>query len=175
MFRASLLLAIAALLAAPASAQTTDDDLRKSVETLLGGLENPAGDADWAALGEAAAPHLVAIAQDEAQPRSTRSRAITAMGNFDTAEVRGYLVEVLESGDATLQRKALRPLARTAAADELARIAGFLDSDNTTLREAAAQALGVVGTEEAKSLLSARLEVETSEAVTKKIEEELAR
>jgi len=171
----SLWLVLAALLTAPAAAQTTDEDLHKSVETLLAGFEKPAGDDDWAALGVAAVPHLLAIAQDEVQPRSTRSRAITALGNFDTPEVRAYLVTVLESGDSTLQRKALRPLARTAGAEELARIGGFLDSDNSTLREAAAQALGVIGTEEAKSLLSARLEVETSEAVTKTIEEELAR
>jgi len=175
MLRASLLLVLTALLAAPVTAQETDEDLRRSVETLLGGFEKPAGDADWAALGEPAVPHLLAIARDEAQPRSTRARAITAMGNFDTPDVRSYLVEILDSGDATLQRKALRPLARTAGAEEMSRIAGFLDSDNTTLREAAAHALGLIGTDEARALLTARLAVETSEAVTQAIEEELSR
>ena len=165
-------LLLVAALALPAVAQTTD--VRKTVETLLGGIEKPAGDDEWVALGDVAVPHLLAIAGDEGTTRSTRARAVAALGNFSGEEVVGFLRQVLDSGDATLQRKALRSLARAGGAAELERIGAFLDSENTTLREAAAHALGILGTDEARAALTARLAVETSTAVTATIEEELA-
>jgi len=170
-----LALALAVGLAAPATAQTTDD-LRTTVETLLGGFEKPATDAEWQALGEGAVPHLQAIAADGEFPRSTRARAVAALGNFATPEVIGYLAGLLApGGDEVLQRKALRALARTGGAAQLEPIAGFLAHDSSVLREAAAHALGLIGTPEAKAALEARRAVETSTAVTKAIDEELAR
>ncbi len=58
----------------PVAAQPAggDADLRLTVETMLGGLESTAGNEEWAALGESAVPHLLAIAADEGQRRSTR-------------------------------------------------------------------------------------------------------
>ncbi|MDP7112914.1 MAG: HEAT repeat domain-containing protein, partial [Myxococcota bacterium] len=68
-----------------------------------------------------------------------------------------------------------RSLARTAGAEQLATIASYLEHESSVLRESAAHALGLVGTAEARSALEARRIVETSTAVQKAIDEELAR
>ncbi len=162
-------------LAATAGAQTTDD-VRATVETMLGGFEKPASDGEWQAHGEEAIPHLLSFAGDESLPRSTRARAVAALGNFSTPEVVTYLSGLLApGGDDVLQRKALRSLARTAGAEQLATIASYLEHESSVLRESAAHALGLVGTAEARSALEARRIVETSTAVQKAIDEELAR
>lgn len=161
----------------PVAAQPAggDADLRLTVETMLGGLESTAGNEEWAALGESAVPHLLAIAADEGQRRSTRARAVAALGNFATPEVIAYLDGLLvPGGDEVLQRKALHALARTAGADGLERIQGFLTSDDTTLREAAVHALAVIKTDAARAALTAHRGAESSTAVQKAIDEELA-
>ncbi len=169
--------AVAALvlsLWAPAAAQ--EPDLRETVLTMLGGYEAPAAaDADWVALGAGAAPHLLAIAADGAQPTSRRARAIAALGNFPGADVESYLASVLsEPVHNSLQRNALRSLARTAGASRLSLIASFLAHEDSTLREAAVHALGVIGTPEARAAIEARRPVETSSAVTAAMDAELA-
>jgi HEAT repeat protein len=168
-------LAVVVGLAAPAAAQTTDD-MKATVETMLGGFEKPAADDEWQALGAAAVPYLLSFAGDGALPRSTRARAVAALGNFPAPEVVTFLCGLLApGGDDVLQRKALRALARTAGAEQLALIAGYLAHDSSVLRESAAHALGLVGTAEARSALEGRRAVETSTAVQKAIDEELAR
>ncbi len=169
------LIALCCALLSPAVADASDEDVRQTVEAMLAGFEKPADDAAWVTFGDQAVPHLLAIAGDEGRPRSTRMRAVAAMGNFDRPEVRAHLRDVLTAGDAPLQRKALRSLAMIAGADELPLLASFLDVDDTTLREAAAHALGTVGTAEARAALEARRARETSTAVLKAIDEELAR
>lgn len=168
---------IAIAIATPAVAQSTDGaDLRSTVETMLAGFEKTATDAEWQALGPEAVPHLLAIADDGSGTRSTRARAVNALGNFATPEVVSFLAALLApGGDSALQRKALRSLARTGGADQLSRIAGFLENEDSVLREASAHALGLIGTEEARAALQTRRAVETSTAVQKAIDEELAR
>ena len=170
-------LTLACAVAMPAMAQSNESsDLRSTVETMLAGFEKTATDAEWQALGPEAVPHLLAIAGDGEGTRSTRARAINALGNFATPDVVTYLSGLLApGGDATLQRKALRSLARTAGAEQLPLIAGYLEHDDAVLREAAAHALGLIGTEEARQALQARRSVETSTAVRKAIDAELAR
>ncbi len=170
-------LAIACAVATPALAQSNESsDLRSTVETMLAGFEKTATDPEWQALGPEAVPHLLAIARDEAGTRSTRARAINALGNFPSPEVVGYLAGLLApGGDSTLQRKALRSLARTGGEEQLTLIAGYLEHEDTVLREAAAHALGIVGTDAARQALQTRRAVETSTAVQKAIDEELAR
>jgi HEAT repeat protein len=121
-------------------------------------------------------PHLLAIAGDETRRTSERARAISALGNFATDDVKVYLTTVLtEQAHNSLQRNALRSLARTGGAERLALIASFLAHEDSTLREASAHALGLVGTDEAHAALQARRAAETSEAVIAAIDEELAR
>ncbi len=170
-------LALACALATPALAQTDDGgDLRSTVEAMLGGFERPATDDDWQVLGARAVPHLLAIAADESVARSTRARAVAALGNFDSPESITYLAGLLApGGDAVLQRKALRSLARTGGATHLTLIGGYLESEDTVLRESAAHALGLIATDEARAALEARRAIETSTAVQKAIDEELAR
>ena len=172
---AMLTLALGLLLAAPAAAEESSDDLRGTVETMLGGLETTATAEQWAALGEGAAPILLEIAGDESQRKSTRARAVAALGNFAQPEVVAFLEGLLApGGDKVLQRKALHALAKAGGAAQLERIAGFLGSDDTTLREAAVHALGVLGTPEAKARLEAHRATEGSTAVLKAIDEELS-
>ena len=176
MFRGILACTLFVGLALPASAQTDTSDLRQTVETMLGGFESPASDDEWAALGTGAVPHLLDVAQDSGQPRSTRTRAVSAMGNFATPEVVAYLEEVLApKGDAAMQRQALRALARAGGIKKIDVVGGYLQSEDTTLREAAVHALGLMNAEEATTLLESHQGSETSSAVLKAIEEELTR
>jgi len=169
-------LVLGLLAAAPAAAEPSDGDLRLTVETMLGGLESTSTNEQWAALGDGAVPHLLAILGDEGQKRSTRARAVAALGNFPTPEVVTALNALLEpDGDKVLQRKALHALARTGGVDQLDRIQAFLASDDTTLRQAAVHALAVIKTDAARAALEAHRAVESSTAVTKAIDEELAR
>ena len=165
-----------ALSVSAAAQPAAEGDARASVEAMLGGFESAASDEEWQTLGAVAVPHLLAIAVDESVPRSTRARAVAALGNFPTAESVALLTGLLApGGDSVLQRKALRALARTAGDAHTPLIAGYLESEDTVLREAAAHALGIVGTGAARNALLARREVETSTAVQKAIDEELAR
>jgi len=168
-------LALGLLVAAPAAAEEAADDLRLTVETMLGGLETTATAEQWAALGEGAAPILLEIAGDESQRKSTRARAVAALGNFGQPEVVSFLEGLLApGGDKVLQRKALFALAKAGGADQLERIAGFLGSEDTTLREAAVHALGEIGTPAAKAKLEAHRAGESSTAVLEAIDEELS-
>ena len=176
MFRGILACTLMVGLALPVTAQAKDDDMRHTVEVMLGGFERPATDDEWMALGDAAVPHLLDIAQDSGQPRSTRTRAVSALGNFGTPDVVTYLETVLEpKGDAAMQRQALRSLARAGGAKKIDLIGGFLTSEDTTLREAAVRALGLMNAEAATTLLRTHQGAETSTAVLEAIEEELTR
>ncbi len=176
MFRGILACTLIVGLALPASAQTKSTDLRGTVEAMLGGFEQPASDEEWQAVGADAVPHLLDIAQDSGQPRSTRTRAVSALGNFSTPEVVAYLEEVLApKGNSAMQRQALRALARTGGVKKIDVVGGFLQSEDTTLREAAVRALGLMNAEAATTLLKSHQASETSTAVLTAIEEELTR
>lgn len=176
MFRGILACMLMVGMALPAAAQTDSTDMRQTVESMLGGFERPASDDEWAALGSDAVPHLLAIAQDSGQARSTRTRAVSALGNFATPEVVTYLVEVLApKGDAAMKRQALRALARTGGVKKIDVIGGYLQDEDTTLREAAVRALGLMNAQEATTLMESHQGAETSSAVLKAIEEELTR
>ncbi len=162
------------LLAATAAAQQTD--LRKTIETMLGGFEETATDAQWQALGEDAVKHLVVIGKDDSRLVSQRARAVSALGNFNTEMSVTYLAIVLEHDEpAALQRNALRALARTGGGAKVTLIGGFLGHEDSALREAAAHALGLIATDEARALMEARRAIETSTAVRRALDEELAR
>ena len=66
---------LAMFLATGAAAQTTD--LRQTIETMLGGFEETATDAQWQALGEDAVKHLVVIGKDDSRLVSQRARAVS--------------------------------------------------------------------------------------------------
>jgi HEAT repeat protein len=176
MYRGILACMLMVGMALPATAETKSAELRQTVESMLGGFERPASDDEWAALGADAVPHLLDIAQDAGQPRSTRTRAVSALGNFSTPEVVTYLEEVLApKGDAAMKRQALRALARTGGVKKIDAIGGYLQSEDSTLREAAVHALGLMNAQEATALMETHQASETSSAVLKAIEEELTR
>ena len=152
------LFALALLLAAPGAAQAAD--LRDAVLTQIGGFEDPVDATSLQGLGDEVGPTLMAIAEDRTVPRTTRARALAALGWFPTDQTRALLVAALDGTDALLARKAVVGLGRGWGAGALPELSRALGSEDAHLREAAARALGSLEAPEARAALEARLAVE---------------
>jgi HEAT repeat protein len=141
--------------------------LRQQVITLLSGIEDPATGVDWAALGAPAGDELLAIAKDEAALPTQRGNALVALGYFPSEAARSHLVGLVasDSADSQLRRKACYGLATGWGADSVATLSVALGSADVQVRTAAARALGMIGSDAARSALASRLDIETNNSV----------
>ena len=157
-------------------AHAGDAALRSQVVGLLSGIEDPATEADWAALGSEAGAELLAIAKDATALPTQRGNALVALGYFPTDEARTHLSSVVrdESGESLLRRKACFGLARGWKDAAVADLSAALASADVQVRSTAARALGEVGSSSAKSALTARLSAETNASVRDAVSRALA-
>jgi len=150
-------------------------DLRDDVLDLLNAYEDTATAEELRALGPKVDLELMHIADDHDVPSSRRSRAITALAHFPGDKVQKFLEDHAEKADkGILRRKAVWSLAVAYGEASLPVLEKALADDDALLRVAAAQALGEVSSDQAKTLLQARLGSEDQdsvrEAITKALE-----
>jgi HEAT repeat protein len=158
------------LFASPALAQTAAPT-RESIERMLSGFETTPTLAQIQALGDGALPLLFAIHDDASVIQPVRFRAVTAVGAFQTADARAFLLRVMDDAvEPTLVRaEAIRALARSQGAGATSAVATYLSSDQRALRESATEALGAIGTASARRLLREHLPQEHDAALRERI------
>ena len=149
--------------------------LRAQVLPQLQGIEDAPAAESLRALGPGVDAELMEIFQDSSQPRSTRARALHALGWFPTPESRLILVGALDGEDRVLARKAVTALGEGWGADALPELGRALGAADVHTRESAARALGNLNLPEANALLEARLKIEDSSTVQQTITTSLGR
>jgi hypothetical protein len=159
-----------------APAAHADDAMRARVVDLLSAYEDPATAADWRSLGDAAAPELFAIAQDPTQSHTRRAGAVLALGWFPNDTHHAWLVALAadNAGDGMYRRKACYALVNGWGDAALPDLAAPLAASDVQLRAAAAKAVGRLGTPAARTVLQARLAVETEPLVHDALQKSLA-
>ena len=154
------------LLLAVASPAFADEALRARCLDLLSAYEDPAGEAEWRALGAGAGAELLAIAKDSSLSHTKRANAVVALGWFPTDDARGYLATLAPTdGESLFRRKAVYALGAGWGDAAVPDLSKALTSPDNPLRAAAARSLGKVGTPAAKDALKARLSVESDRMV----------
>ena len=144
--------------------------LRTPVLELLSGYEATATPADLAQLGDGVPAELMEIADDASVASSRRSRAITALQHYPTPDVRGFLEAHLDKADkGILRRKAAMSLGAGFGAAAVPVLAKHLADEDTLVRVAVVQSLGMTSSAEAREALQARLDVEPVESVKEAI------
>lgn len=170
-------LAIVAISLFALSASAQDRDIASEVNDLLGGIEYVPTAKDWAHIGPEGATVLKAIAGSPKERPTRRSRAISSLAFYPTADTKAFL-EGLAS-DTTLKTKyrgkALRALAVAFKADAVPFLTNFAADQNVRLREDAVLGLGSIGTPAAKDALKKRLDLEEKVHVRDHIQKSLAR
>lgn len=160
----ALFVVLLVLLAAPSA--RADEALRARCLDLLSAYEEPAGAAEWKALGAGAPAELLAIAQDASLSHTRRANAIVALGYFP-GETRGFLATLAtaEGGESLFRRKAVYALANGYGDAALPELTVALAAPDQQLRAATARALTKLATPAAKDALRARLPVEDDRMV----------
>lgn len=152
----------------PAAAPIPADTARQAIRRWFDGFEFVPRAEHFARLGPAAAPALMALADDPAEHPVVRARAISAMVHLDDAGSAAALARLLESPDAPslLRRKAALVLAEREGAAAIDRLATALvnAADDLPLREACARGLRTIGAP-AIETRDALLRVETAPTV----------
>ncbi|MFT4624411.1 MAG: hypothetical protein ACI8PZ_003070 [Myxococcota bacterium] len=160
MFRAAL--ALVALLPALAWAQPD----RAAVMDLLNQHDAAPTQTDFAALGDGVDALLMAIADDTEVPSSRRGRALTALQYYPTDAARAFVEgHLAPESTGLLRRKAVYALAGGWGVSALAPLTAALADHDVQVRIAAVTALAGLESAEATAALTARLEVETVDAV----------
>jgi len=157
-----------------ASQMSFADDTYDAVLAHLSGIEETPTQAELQAIGDGVETALIAIAQDDQQPRSKRGRAIVALGYFPSSDSRVVVEGALQGEDNYMARKACYAIGAGWGTDAVPLLTNALQADNVHTREAAAVVLGTVGGDNARSVLTSRLDTETSEVVREAIQSALA-
>lgn len=149
-------------------------ELREPVLTLLSGVEDPPDAQSLQRLGAGVGDELLEIAQDGEVARTRRARAVHALGWFPSDASRSFLDQTLASSDRLLSRKAAFALATGWGDGAVPLLTQALSDEDTQLRIASAQALGLIGSDAARAALRGRLSAETNENVQSTIQSALA-
>lgn len=149
--------------------------LREPVLELLNGYEATATGEDLAKLGDGVTAELMEIADDHTVASSRRGRAITALQHFPEPKVKGFLESHMDQADkGILRRKAAMSLGVGFGADAVPKLSEHLTDDDTLVRIAVVQALGMTDAPAAREALQGRLQAEeiesVREAITKALE-----
>jgi HEAT repeat protein len=134
------------------------DDVRR----LLAVADTPASASEWRELGEGVDARLIDAASDQALPLESRIRAVDALRTIPTSRAIRFLRHALSKGSAEpeLIAAALQAsseiMASTDTGEALHLDEKFIDHPQWIVREAAARALGRLGTPEAEEILRHR-------------------
>ncbi|HJN78238.1 MAG TPA: HEAT repeat domain-containing protein [Myxococcota bacterium] len=150
-----------------------DPDLKPQVMDLLGQMDSPATAEDYQALGEGVDAVLIEVANDDSQPKTKRGRAIQALGYFPSDQSQETLTALLASSDSTLKRKAVFALCIGWGDAALPLVEPALADEDVQVRISTAKALAMIEGDAADTMLTARLEVETEDAVKNAIQKSL--
>jgi len=143
-----------------------DPALRPKLEQLLAGYGYVPDAATLKAFGAGTFETLSAIAEDEELPVEVRVRALASLSYLDDRRVATELLRTVQGAKSPLfLRTALFGLARVKGNAAVGDIAPYLQNANPTVRLAAAEALGRLGSSAARAALQARLDGETNAAV----------
>lgn len=150
-----------------------DEPMHARVVELLSGLESSPSAADWARLGPAAAPEVLAVARDPSALPTQRGNALVALGHFPSDEARTLLSTTLADTKASslLRRKAAYGLATGFGPAAVPALDAALADTDEQLRGAAARALATIDHPSAQAALRARLQVERAASVQKVLAE----
>ncbi|MBI5498905.1 MAG: HEAT repeat domain-containing protein [Deltaproteobacteria bacterium] len=171
-------------LLAPAGAAADEpaalpDAALERLSGLLRAYEHQPTAEEFAALGErdAVRDALIGIVGDEAEVALLRGRAIVALGYFPDDATRRAIEGVLDRPELSdiILRRAIETMAHAFREVGLSHISPYLDDERSDVREAAALALGEIGTPAALRALRRRLDRERTDAVRAAIEHEVRR
>ena len=177
------ILVVLVLLAAAGAAADEPRALSAEATERLTGLlrayeQQPTAE-DFLALGEKdlVRDALIGMVADDSQVALLRGRAIVALGFFADDASRRAIEGVLDRPGLSdiILRRALETMARAFRDAGISRITPYLDDARTDVREAAARALGEIGTPEALRALRRRLDRETSDVVRTTIDAQIRR
>ena len=133
---------------------------------MLSGYESVPSLVEWRRLGPGTLAVLVALFEAPETPPYVRLRAVAATAAFPSDVARAFLLRVARSATSDLiAREALLTLGRAFGEGVRGELAPFLAHRVPLLREAAARALGRIGSPACRALLEARLETEGHPAV----------
>ena len=175
----SLLLLVALLVPGVSAAQSAgfSAEAQDKLMGLLRAYEHQPTAEEFKALGDGVRDALIAVAQDGDEVALVRGRAVFALAFYPDAATREAIEGLLDHpglSDLILSR-ALDALARAFPDSSVSRIAPYLDDDRTAMREAAARALGTLGSPAALRALRRRVDRERVDAVRTVLLDEIAR
>lgn len=132
-----------------------DQEVRARVATALGPFVERGEFEDRAAARVARAlEHLVAVAEDEAEPIEVRRRAIESAGYADRDDVRALIGRMLASPTGALRAGALRAMGHSADETWAGAVLGCLEHAEPEIRFEASRAAGELQIEDAVPQLS---------------------
>jgi len=174
-----VLVLLAAVGAAADGSRALSAEATERLTGLLRAYEQQPTAEDFLALGEKELVRdaLIGLVADDSQVALLRGRAIVALGFFADESSRRAIEAVLDRPDLSdiILRRALETMARAFRDAGISRITPYLDDARTDVREAAACALGEIGTPEALRALRRRLDRETVDVVRTALEREIGR
>jgi hypothetical protein len=153
--------------AAPAA--PAESSLRQRLQAALGGYENMVTKDQLLQLGtpEQLTPALAEIYQDTSVHLAVRIQALTSLRFFPDARSRATLEQALTGADTAdaARRAAVKAYATGFGADAVPILGRVLEHQELHTRNAAAKALGEIGTEPALAALRKRLPAESDPMV----------
>ena len=150
--------------------------LEGKVTAMLLGLEGVPSDEEWRRLERDGVNILMYVAANSGEWPLLRGRAITALVNFSTVDVKLLFLALLDGDDEAasfIKCKTLRALALGFGKEVLPDIRRLLDDPDFFVREAAVKALAEIGTSDAVRHIKAFRAVEKQPALLRTIDREL--
>jgi HEAT repeat protein len=155
--------------AAPAATTPAESTLRQRLQAALGGYENLVTKDQLLSLGtpEQLTPALAEIYQDTSVHLAVRIQALTSLRFFPDARSRATLEQALTGADTTdaARRAAVKAYATGFGPHAVPILGRVLEHPELHTRNAAAKALGEIGTEPAMAALRKRLPAESDPMV----------
>ena len=150
---------------------------KEKVEALLAGYERVPTAEDFKVLGPEALTVLEQIYNDASQLPTKRTRAVASMALADSPDAEKKLRDIVIDSkvDSQYRSTAALALAHRAGERALTDLAPLLESKEPRLRDAAARAIGSVGSVDARKSLEERLGKETDPSVREAIQQTLTK
>jgi hypothetical protein len=175
----AIVLALLVPLAASAQQAGLAPEAQEKLVGLLRAYEHVPTAEEFKALGEGTLVRdaLIRLVQSDAEPALLRGNAVLALAFYPDDTTRRAVDGLLDRPELSdmILRRALATLARGWGEAGLSRITAYLDDARDVVREAAAEALGTIGTPSALRALRRRLERETVETVKATIRLQITR